>query len=136
MANLPMMDGFASPEHIKEVIDQYKDQSYDDLSKLKRATRWMQPKPPERDDFETHEMFVKAQDAYRSKGRLPICPYGCDREGTLLEIVMGTDGRAMGIFNDHPCSCVFIADIQLGDEPPTTKKMEIGPNGDYQEVDA
>jgi hypothetical protein len=61
--------------------------------------------------------------------RLPICPYGCDREGTLLEIVMKPDGRALGIFNDHPCSCIFVADIEVG-EPPTKRKMVVGPDGE------
>lgn len=63
-------------------------------------------------------------------GKLPICPYGCGRQGTLLEIVMTEDGRAIGIFNDHPCTCVFCADVEIG-EPPTKRKMVIGPDGEY-----
>ncbi len=65
-------------------------------------------------------------------GRLPICPYGCGREGTLLEIVMGEGGQAIGIFNDRPCTCVFRADIELG-EPPTKRKLVIGPDGEMHE---
>jgi hypothetical protein len=68
-------------------------------------------------------------------GRLPICPYGCGREGTLLEIVMTDDGRAIGIFNDHPCSCVFTADIEVG-EPPTKKKYKVDVDGELREVEA
>lgn len=67
------------------------------------------------------------------RGRLPICPYGCGREGTLLETVMGSDGRATGIFNDHPCGCIFVADIEVG-EPPAKSKLVIGPDGEYKEV--
>jgi hypothetical protein len=65
-------------------------------------------------------------------GRLPICPYGCGREGTLLEIVMTEGGQAIGIFNDHPCGCVFYADIEIG-EPPTKRKLVIGSDGEYHE---
>ena len=68
------------------------------------------------------------------KGGLPICPSGCGREGTLLEIVKQDDGRYLGIFNDHPCSCVFIADIQVG-EPPTKQKYAIGADGEMHVVD-
>jgi hypothetical protein len=68
------------------------------------------------------------------KGGLPICPYGCGREGTLLEIVRQDDGRYIGIFNDDPCSCIFIADIQVG-EPPNKQRYEIGPDGEMQLVD-
>lgn len=76
---------------------------------------------------------VKA--AVKWSGRLPICPYGCDREGTLLEVVMGEDGNAYGIFNDHPCNCIFVAEIQVP-EPPKAMKMVIGPDGEYHEVQA
>jgi hypothetical protein len=68
----------------------------------------------------------KELDAIFGKQRplLPICPYGCGREGTLLEVVMLEGGRAMGIFNDYPCSCIFVADIQLP-EPPRQRKQKI-----------
>ena len=65
-------------------------------------------------------------------GRLPICPYGCGREGTLLEIVMSTDGKATGIFSDYPCTCIFRAEIEVGD-PPTKRKLVIGPDGELTE---
>lgn len=63
---------------------------------------------------------------------LPICPYGCGRQGTLLEIVMKEDGTALGIFNDFPCSCIFYADVSVG-EPPTKRKLVIGPDGELHE---
>lgn len=75
----------------------------------------------------------RAPDVKPRPGRLPICPYGCGREGTLLEVIMTDDGRAIGIFNDHPCSCIFTADIEVG-EPPTKKKYVIDADGDLQEV--
>jgi hypothetical protein len=62
-------------------------------------------------------------------GRLPICPYGCGREGTLLEVVMSTDGKATGIFSDHPCTCIFRADIEIG-EPPTKRKLVVDASGE------
>jgi hypothetical protein len=66
---------------------------------------------------------------------LPICPYGCGREGTLLEVVMMTDGKAMGIFNDYPCSCIFVAEIQLPPNPNERKQKIAIVNGEPQVVD-
>ena len=63
--------------------------------------------------------------------RLPICPYGCSEEGQLKEIVMGQGGQAVGIYADSD-GCVFRADIQLG-EPPTKRKLVIGPDGEMHE---
>jgi len=75
-----------------------------------------------------------SRDGEKISGGLPICPYGCGREGTLLEIVRQDDGRYTGIFNDHPCSCVFIADIEIG-EPPTKRRQVIGPDGEMHIVE-
>lgn len=63
--------------------------------------------------------------------RLPICPYGCGEEGQLKEIVMGEGGQAVGIYADSD-GCVFRADIQLG-EPPTKRKLVLGPDGELKE---
>jgi hypothetical protein len=109
VSNLPALPEWTKSVDVEKVVADMRQRGYDKLSQTERAKRW--------------------------SGRLPICPYGCGREGTLLEIVTGPDNRAVGIFNDHPCSCIFVADIQLG-EPPTKKKLVIGPDGEYKEVDA
>lgn len=110
MSNLPGLPKWSKRANYRKVVADMKAAGFEELSReAKRSQKW--------------------------SGRLPICPYGCDREGTLLEIVMGPDNRALGIFNDHPCTCVFVADIQLG-EPPAKKKLIIGPDGQYHEVEA
>lgn len=92
-----------------------------------RAEHWGRSKDPAQ---------LKYLDKKFGKGRplMPICPYGCDREGTLLEIVMGDDGQAVGIFNDYPCNCIFTADIQVGD-PPKTRKNKLVMNADGEMVE-
>lgn len=125
MANLPTNDAFGKDVSVDQKVEELRKLTYDELgSKMEPAQKW------------GRGANYRELDAIHGKDRpmLPICPYGCGRAGTLLEIVMGTDGRAMGIFNDHPCSCVFVADIQLG-EPPTKKKMVIGADGEYHEVE-
>lgn len=61
---------------------------------------------------------------------LPICPYGCGEPGQLKEIVM-VDTQAIGIFADSD-GCVFRANIEIG-EPPTKRKLVIGPDGQLKE---
>lgn len=123
MDNLPLSAEFLKNEAVQYEIAKYKGKSYDELMKMDQARNWGRGS--------NYKDLVKLHG--KDYPNLPICPYGCGRAGTLLEIVMGTDGRAVGIFNDHPCSCVFIADLQMG-EPPTKKKLEIGPDGEYHEV--
>jgi hypothetical protein len=72
------------------------------------------------------------RNAYGGTVALPICPYGCGEEGQLLEVVMGEDGGGIGIFTDSD-GCRFTADVEVG-EPPTKKKLVIGPDGEYHEV--
>jgi hypothetical protein len=104
----------------------------------RRAQYWSESRP---EDLEEHENEQREQDRKFGKQRtpLPICPYGCGREGTLLEVVIREGGQAIGIFNDHPCSCIFIADIQLPEPPRQRKqKLVLGADGEYhmEEVDA
>lgn len=95
-----------------------------EIARNRRAQYWSRSGQSGTDDMTGQKL----------KGGLPICPYGCGREGTLLEIVKQTDGRYLGIFNDHPCSCIFVADIEVG-EPPTMHKYEIGADGEMHLVE-
>ena len=45
---------------------------------------------------------------------------------------MKEDGQAVGIFQDLPCSCIFYADIEVG-EPPTKKKYVVDMDGEIKE---
>lgn len=63
-------------------------------------------------------------------GTLPICPYGCGEPGQLREIVM-EEGNAIGVFADSD-GCLFRANIEIG-EPPTKRKLVIGPDGQLKE---
>lgn len=63
--------------------------------------------------------------------RRPICPYGCDEEGELVEIVM-KEGRAIGYYKDSE-QLVFTAELQMAPKP-TSQKLVLGPDGEYQMV--
>lgn len=136
-SNLPLEEGLGKKLEVKKMVtailklgDQGELEQHlnDPNNPLQRARVWKR-------DYSS-DGNGRALDEKLGKDRpmLPICPYGCGREGTLLELIYGTDGRAMGIFNDHPCTCVFVADLQMG-EPPKPRKMEIGPDGEYHEVE-
>lgn len=139
MANLPLEDGLGQDFGVQVKLDELRElnergdleEALDDKNQpnLKRAQKWGR-------SYRGSDSNGEALDEKLGKDRpmLPICPYGCGREGTLLELIMGTDGRALGIFNDHPCTCVFVADLQMG-EPPKPRKLEIGPDGEYHEVE-
>jgi hypothetical protein len=75
---------------------------------------------------------VRTERPKADRQRLPICPYGCGEEGQLKEVIM-QDGKAIGIFNDSD-GCVFQAFIEIG-EPPTKKKLIIGPDGQLKETE-
>ncbi len=94
--------------------------------RVERAVTWRRSKGTGNNREAMDKIFGK------ERPLLPICPYGCGREGTLLEVTMLADGRAMGIFNDYPCSCIFIADIQLPEPPRQRKqKLVLGADGEY-----
>lgn len=74
----------------------------------------------------------KPDHATQWHNRRPICPYGCDEEGQLKEIIM-KDGKALGIYQDSE-GLVFTADLQMAPKP-TGRKLTVGPDGQYQMVE-
>lgn len=123
ISNLPR--NFKTEPVISEEARVLREKGFEELSKQKMSEAWGR-------GINWREMRKIHGDNVPT---LPICPYGCGRAGTLLEIVMGPDNRALGIFNDHPCYCIFVAEMQLG-EPPAKKKLVIGADGEYHEVSA
>jgi hypothetical protein len=61
------------------------------------------------------------------KNRRPICPYGCDEEGQLVEIVVRPEG-AVGLYKDSE-QLVFTAPMKMQPKP-NEKKIVIGPDGE------
>lgn len=71
--------------------------------------------------------------AFQWRNRRPICPYGCDEEGSLMEIIM-KDGKAIGIYTHSESVKPFTADLQMSPKP-TSRKIQIGPDGEPQIVE-
>lgn len=62
------------------------------------------------------------------RNRRPICPYGCDQEGTLVEIIVDKDtGRATGVYKDSE-QLIFTAELQMAPKP-SSRKLVLGADG-------
>lgn len=70
--------------------------------------------------------------ATKWKNRHPICPYGCDEEGQLLESFMTDDGRLIGIYTDSD-GCRFQAEMQALPNPNKRKRI-LTKDGEIKEV--
>ncbi len=60
----------------------------------------------------------------------PVCPYGCDQEGTLTEIIVTPGKGATGLYKDS-VGLVFTAPMKMRPKP-SSKKIVIGPDGEPQ----
>lgn len=66
------------------------------------------------------------------RNRRPICPYGCDEEGNLMEIIM-KDGKALGLYTHSGSVKPFTADLQMSPKP-TGRKLQMNADGEYELV--
>jgi hypothetical protein len=75
----------------------------------------------------------EAREAREWSNRLPICPYGCDQEGQLQEIIVTPGKGAVGLYKDSE-GLVFTAPMKMRPKP-STKAIQIGPDGEPMMVD-
>lgn len=70
--------------------------------------------------------------AHTWANRRPICPYGCEQEGELVEVIV-KDGRALGIYKDSE-QLIFTADLEMLPNPKK-RVIKIGANGEPYEAE-
>ena len=93
--------------------------------------------PTESELKERKKILSSGQDSHgiakQWSGRLPICPYGCDQEGQLQEIIVTPGRGAVGLYKDSE-GLVFTAPMKMRPKP-SMKAIVIGPDGEPMMTD-